>query len=200
MKQIITLILLLAIAKLSAQPIDCEPILEFRHPDPSFTRNEHSQSVQGFTGEKYEFLVPVKAGEQYRFTFFVSAILTRKIDFKIENQYSGQVLLDLPGTTKDNKRNECVLGTYFDELYNKTMYPYFDFNPKTKATYKITVNIAEYKRPKPKYMPEDEEYFEEELEQEKKEKENSKKTVFTPPEEKRTGCITMYIQQRKACY
>ena len=126
MKQTVTLILLLAIIQLNAQPIDCEPILEFRHPDASFVRSEHSQSVQGFTGEKYEFIIPVDAEEQYRFTFFVSAILTRKIDFKIEDLNSGQVLLDLPGTTKDNKRNECVLGTYFDELYNKMMYPYLE--------------------------------------------------------------------------
>ncbi len=200
MRQTITVLMLFAIIKLSAQPIDCAPILEFRHPDPSFTRSEHSQSIQGFTGEKYEFVVPVEVGEQYRFTFFVSAILTREIDFKIEDINSGQVLLDLPGTTKENKKNESVLGTYYDELYGKMIYPYFDFNPKSKTTYKVTVDIAKYKRPAPKYKAVDEEYFAEELKKEKKEKEKNKKTAFTPPEEKRTGCITMYIQKRKAYY
>ena len=182
MKLSITLLLLLACVNLIAQPIDCAPILDFRHPDPSFTRSEHSQSVQGFTGEKYEFLVPVEPGEQYRFTFFVSAILTREIHFKIEDVKSGQVLLDLPGTTKENKRNECVLATYFDELYNKTRYPFFDFNPKATTTYKVTVNIAKYKRPKPQYVAEDAEYFEEEVVIKKEKKQSA------------------YIQQRKACY
>ena len=82
MKQTVTLILLLAIIQLNAQPIDCEPILEFRHPDASFVRSEHSQSIQGFTGEKYEFIIPVDAEEQYRFTFFgpECAINTRSVE------------------------------------------------------------------------------------------------------------------------
>lgn len=206
MKKLALLVLLSISINLMAQPIDCSPILDFRQPDPSFARSEHSQSIQGFTGEKYEFLVPVEQGEQYRFTFFISAILTREIYFKIEDTNSGEVHLDLPGTTKENKRNESVLGAYYDELQNKMIYPFFDFVPEQTGTYKVTIDIAKYKRPAPKYKPEDESgYFDELLENEKKEKkklesEKKRKSSFTPPEEKRTGCITMYIQQRKACY
>ena len=194
MKQIIVLLLLIISGKLSAQSIDCEPLLDYRQPDPSFIRNESSQSVQAFTGDKYQFVVDMEKDEQYRFTFFVSAILTRKIQFKIEDINSGQVLLDLPGTTKNNRKNECVLAPYYDLAYDKMIYPYFDFFPKEAAKYRVTIEIGKYVRPKPKFVAVDKDEFPEE------EPEEAVIKTFKAPEERRTGCITMYIQQRKACY
>jgi len=81
--------------------------------------------------------------------------------------------MDLPGETIDSRKGECVLRAYFDDKQNKLVHPFFDFYPSSSTQLKIIIEVAS-------------------IEQEKSE------SNFNAPETRKKGCITVFVQDRKA--
>ncbi|OQY04780.1 MAG: hypothetical protein B6I20_02405 [Bacteroidetes bacterium 4572_117] len=126
--QFIVLILFLS-TTIFAQSLDCPSNLKMRHPSPPFGFNDLSKSAQCLTGKKYEFLLPLTKGKDYRISFFASPVFNNNIQFRIIDVNSGKKVFDLPGESEANNKGECVLKAYFDNKLNKLVHPYFDFFP-----------------------------------------------------------------------
>jgi len=168
-------ILIIAPIALAAQSLDCPSTLQLRRATPPYAYNDLSKSAQCYTGKKYEFVVPLMKGKEYRFSFYASPIFNNAITFRIIDMNSGQKVLDLPGETASSAKGECVLRDYFDDATNKMVHPYFDFYPNGSTNLKIIIDIAADNAGKP-----------------------STEGVSQTPEEKKKGCVTIFIQDKKS--
>jgi hypothetical protein len=168
-------ILIIVPIVLTAQSLDCPSTLQMRRATPPFVFNDLSKSAQCYTGKKYEFVVPLLKGKDYRISFFASPIFNNKISFRIIDMNSGQKVLDLPGETSSSAKGECVLREYFDEAQNKLIHPFFDFYPSSATTLKVIIDIAAGEGEKP-----------------------ATEGVSQAPEDKKKGCVTIFIQDKKS--
>lgn len=171
------LLLLLAFVPvaLSAQSLDCPSTLKMRRAASPYTFNNLSKSAQCYTGNKYEFMLPLLQGKDYRLTFFASPVFNNNINFRIIDMNSGQKVLDLPGEVVEPAKGNCVLREYLDTETNKMVHPYFDFYPSSSTTLKIIIDVLPVKGEK-----------------------KTENTGFQSPEDKSKGCITVFIQDKKA--
>jgi len=168
-------LLLLIPAGILAQDIDCASRLKMRRPTPPYKYNALSKSAQCFTGKKYEFVVPLTAGKEYRISFYASPVFNNKINFRIIDMNTGQKVLDLPGEVDNyDKKGSCVLRPYTDPETNKSVHPYFPFYPSTSTQLKIIIDIPSIKQS------------------------NDEGGSFNSPEERKRGCVTVFIQDKKA--
>ncbi len=126
----------------NAQSVDCSGKISHYLPSRSFTVNESSKSAVCVTGKKYEFMLSLLKGKDYRISFFASPVFDRKINFRIIDVNSGKKVLDLPGETEDAKRGSCVLVEYYDKDRNAMVHPFFDFLSSAATTLKIIIDIA----------------------------------------------------------
>jgi len=165
-------ILLFAPIAIAAQSLDCPSTLQMRRATPPFTFNDLSKSAQCFTGKKYEFVVPLMKGKEYRISFYASPIFNNNISFRIIDMNSGQKVLELPGETQSSAKGECVLREYFDETTNKMVHPYFDFYPNSSTTLKVIIDIAG-EAPK-----------------------SGTEGGIQTTDEKKRGCVTIFIQDK----
>ncbi len=171
--KLLTLLVLLYSFSVFSQSIDCASKVKSILPSRSFTFNEASKSATCVTGKKYEFMLPLVKGKDYRISFFASSIFNNKINFRIIDTNSGEKVLDLPGMVDDPKKGTCVLGEYLDKIQNRMVHPYFDFHPSASTTLKIIIDIAE------------------------KEQIKTDDGGYDMPKDTDKGCITVYIQDRK---
>jgi hypothetical protein len=167
------LILIIFPLSLSAQNMDCTSTLNLRRPTPPYAFNDLSKSAQCVTGKKYEFMVPLLKGKDYRFTFYASPIFNNQINFRIIDMNSNEKVLDLPGEGTNAAKGQSVLREYYDEDTKKMIHPFFDIIPGSSTTLKIIIDVVS-------------------LEGEAKGEESS----FTAPEERKKGCITVFIQDK----
>jgi len=172
--KLIALLIFIPVA-MNAQSLDCPSKLKLMHPVDPYNFNNLSKSAQCYTGKKYEFMLPLMQGKDYRLTFFASPIFNNDITFRIIDMNSGDKVLDLPGEVEGAEKGTCVLREYFDTDLNKMVHPYFDFHPSSSTTLKIIIDIAST---------------------DKKKKETG--SAFTAPEERQKGCVTVFIQDKKA--
>ncbi len=172
--KLIVILLIVPIA-IVAQSLDCPSTLQMRRATPPFTFNDLSKSAQCFTGKKYEFVVPLMKGKEYRLSFYASPIFNNNITFRIIDMNSGQKVLELPGETQSSAKGECVLREYFDDATNKMIHPFFDFYPNSSTTLKVIIDIAAEEAPKT----------------------GTDNTVQTT-DEKKKGCVTIFIQDKKS--
>lgn len=161
---------------LSAQSLDCPSKLKLMRAKQPYTFNNLSKSAQCFTGKKYEFMLPLIQGKDYRIAFYASPIFNNDINFRIIDMNSGTKVLDLPGETEGGEKGTSVLREYFDAELNKMVHPYFDFHPSSSTTLKIIIDIAST---------------------DKKSTETDE-SAFKAPEERQKGCVTVFIQDKKA--
>jgi len=168
-------ILIIVPVALTSQSLDCPSTLQLRRATPPFAFNDLSKSAQCYTGKKYEFVVPLMKGKEYRLSFFASPIFNNNITFRIIDMNSGQKVLELPGETPSSAKGECVLREYFDDELNKMIHPYFDFYPSSSTSLKVIIDIAADNAGKP-----------------------ATEVVSQTPDEKKKGCITIFIQDKKS--
>lgn len=168
----IILLLLFIPVTIFAQSLDCPSRLKLRQPTPPYKFNDLSKSAQCLTGKKYEFVLTLTKGKEYRISFFASPVFNNDIKFRIIDVNTGEKVLDLPGETEASAKGECVLKSYFDDKQNKLVHPYFPFFVETSTKLKIIIDVAA-------------------AEQEGSE------SNFNAPESRKKGCVTVYIQDRK---
>jgi hypothetical protein len=170
---LIITVLLFTVA-LSAQNMDCPSTLSLRKATPPFAFNDLSKSAQCVSGKKYEFLVPLMKGKDFRFTFFASPIFNNQINFRIIDMNTNEKVLDLPGESSNAVKGASVLREYFDENSKKLVHPYFDFAPNGSTTLKIIIEVLANDADAPA----------------------TDQSSFKAPEEKKKGCITVFIQDK----
>lgn len=170
------LLFILIPAGILAQDLDCPSRLKMRKATPPFKFNSLSKSAQCVTGRKYEFVVPLNAGRDYRISFYASPVFNNNINFRIIDLNTGQKVMDLPGESSNyDQKGTCVLRPYIDPSSGKSVHPYFDFYPASSTQLKIIIDIPSIKQ------------------------ENSENgSNFNAPEERKRGCVTVFIQDKKS--
>jgi hypothetical protein len=174
--KLIIIALLFPVA-LAAQGLDCPSKLASRRVTSPFKFNDLSKSAQCVSGKKYEFMVPLMSGKDYRFTFYADPVFNNQVNFRIFDMSSNKVVLDLPGESADLAKGTCALREYFDNTLRKSVYPYFDIVPTNATTLKIIIDVL---APAPVTGTSD----------------ASDQGSFKAPEEKKKGCITVFIQDK----
>jgi hypothetical protein len=168
------LVLIIFPVAIVAQNMDCPGTLKQRKATPPFSFNDLSKSAQCVTGKKYEFMVPLMKGKDYRFTFYASPIFNNQINFRIIDMNSNEKVLDLPGEATNPAKGQCVLREYFDNNTKTLIYPFFDIFPNNSTTLKIIIDVLEAAQDKPA----------------------DNQSSFKAPDEKKKGCITVFIQDK----
>ncbi len=123
---------------------DCSSFFKYRRPEAPYEYNSQSKSAMCVTGNTYEFILPLTKGKDYRLKFFAAAVYNNKLSFKIIDQSTHEVVLELPGGVgmyEDAKAGTCVLQNYMDEETDKMVHPFFDFFPVTSTTLKIIIDV-----------------------------------------------------------
>jgi hypothetical protein len=175
MKKIkIILVLIIFPVALFAQNMDCPSTLGIRKATPPYSVNDLSKSAQCVSGKKYEFMVPLMKGKDYRFTFYASPIFNNQINFRIIDMNSNEKVLDLPGESTNQAKGSSVLREYYDADAKKTVYPFFDIVPSNSTTLKIIIDVLNSNVPPA----------------------GGDQSSFKAPEEKKKGCITVFIQDK----
>ena len=157
-----------------AQTLDCPGTLKLRRAMPPYKLNDLSKSAACYTGRKYDFLVPLTKGKDYRLSFYASPVFNNNIHFIIIDQNTGERVLDLPGVSETGTPGTSVLQNFYDDGAQKTVHPFFDFHPATSTTLKIIIDVK-----------------------------SSEEGIadagegFSPPEIRQKGCITVFIQDKK---
>ncbi len=103
--------------------------------------NDLSKAATCLTGKTYEFILPLTKGKDYRIQFFAAPVFNNKINFKIFDQSTGQLVMDLPGESASNAEGTCALHDIVDEETFKESHPYFDFFPATSTSIKIVIEV-----------------------------------------------------------
>ncbi len=142
MKKIGVIILILAGMFFSAQAQDCSNYMENRKAEPPYQKNSLSKSALVVSGHKYEFVVPLQKGYDYRIMFFASPVFNNRINFKIIDLNTNEVVLDLPGETEARTKGSCALAPWVNKD-GKEIHPYFDFYPQTSTSIKIVIDVLE---------------------------------------------------------
>lgn len=171
---LISLLIIFPIA-LSAQSLDCPSTLKLRKATAPYKFNDLSKSASCFTGRKYEFMLPLIKGKDYRLSFYASPIFNNNINFRIIDMNSGEKVLDMPGDSEEGTKGTAVLRDYFDAKLNKMMHPYFDFFPTSSTTLKIIIDIPSDAKSS-----------------------TTSESAFKAPEERKKGCVTVFIQDKKS--
>ncbi len=158
---------------LHAQSLDCSSKIKSLAPNSSFNFNELSKSATCVTGKKYEFVIPLLGGKEYRISFHASSVFNNKINFRIIDENTGEKVLDLPGETEDPRKGSCVLVPYLDNEINRMVHPHFDFVVKQATRLKIIIDIAD-----------------------KRQQTQASSAGYAAPKDTNRGCITVFIQDR----
>jgi hypothetical protein len=170
-KSTILFTLLFVPALLKAQD-GCSSNLDFqkqRVTDP-WSYNDLSKSATCLTGNSYEFIVPLTKGRDYRLMFYAAPVFNNKMSFKIIDQSSQKIILELPGESFTNNEGTCVLHDIFNADSGKMFHPYFDFFPTSSTNLKVVIDI--------KGLPAET---------------DAKNPNYKLPEKKERGCVTVIV-------
>ena len=170
----LAILILLIPLWVSAQSLNCPSTLNMRVATSPFKFNNLSKSAQCLTGKKYEFVLTLNQGKDYRLSFFASPIFNNDIKFKVIDLNTNNVVLDLKGQpleTEENVKGVYALKAYFDDKKGKEIHPYFDIFLTSTTQLKIMIDVASL---------------------------NKKSENVNAYEERKRGCITVFIQDRKA--
>jgi len=136
----ITILILLIPLWVSAQSLNCPSTLKMRTATAPFKFNNLSKSAQCYTGKKYDFILTLTEGKEYRFSFFASAVFNSNIRFKLIDMNTDRIIIDIPGETLDNKKGTVALKPYYDR--KRLVHPYFDIIPETTTKLKVMIDVA----------------------------------------------------------
>lgn len=167
----LALLFTFSITNIFSQDFDCLTKLKIRQAKAPYKINDLSKSAICKTGEKYEYNIDLQKNKDYRLTFFASSVFNNRINFKIYNKKTGEMIMNLPGISIDNIQG-CALEAYFDKDKNRMVHPFFDFSPNIDTQLEIII----------------------EVESDKSSYEFDAKSLIASNEKK--GCITVFVQSK----
>ena len=116
---------------------DCGNFLTYYVPVRPFKYDSQSKSAACEAGKEYKFIVSLQKGKEYRISFYASPSFNNQMNFKILDENTGEIIVDLPGQGEEGEKS--VLKPYFNG--EKEEYPYFYFVPENSTKLKITIDI-----------------------------------------------------------
>ncbi|MBR4266974.1 MAG: hypothetical protein IKQ46_13055 [Bacteroidales bacterium] len=135
----------LMVAPSTAKAQNCADFLNFYKAETPWRYNTASKSATCFTGKKYEFVLPLTKGNEYRIKFFASPSFNNAVQVKIVDLNSNQTVIDLPGAVDgEAKKGNTCLQDYMDPKTNRATHPYFDFIPSSSTSIKIMIEIKDH--------------------------------------------------------
>jgi hypothetical protein len=148
LKNIILGLAMSAILPAAVQAQNCADFLNFRKAEKPWRYNTASKSATCFSGKKYEFVLPLAKGNEYRIQFFASPVFNNDVQVKIVDLNSNQVVIDLPGQLPEGspepKKGQTCLQDYREKETSTSMtHPFFDFAPAQPTSLKIMIEIKE---------------------------------------------------------
>lgn len=191
MKAINKIILGLAIAAMmpiASEAQNCASFLSNRKPEMHYRFNNASKSATVWSGKKYEFVLPLTSGNEYRIRFFAAPVFNNDIQVKIVDLNTGETVIDLPGAVETPKKGATCLQDYVDSKTNKLVHPFFDFAPQQSTSLKIMIEMKDHM-----------EYVEEPiLDDDGFPTGETKKTAVVPEGgiEQVKGCFTVYVADK----
>lgn len=148
LKNIILGLAISAMLPLASAAQNCTEFLNFMKPESPWRYNTASKSATCFSAKKYEFVLPLSKGNEYRIKFFASPVFNNDVQVKIVDLNSNQTLYDLPGRkpegTTTPKKGETCLQDFEDPKTHKMVHPYFDFIPSQSTSLKIMIEVKEH--------------------------------------------------------
>ncbi|MEN8119458.1 MAG: hypothetical protein ABFS35_03890 [Bacteroidota bacterium] len=159
-----------------AQSMDCGSILKYRKASYPFVYNNLSKSAVCTSGKTYEFIVPLESGNEYRLSFFASSVFNHHINFRVIDLNTNEQVLNLPGESENDEICNCALRDYFHSKLNKLVHPYYDFIPTNSTNIKIIIDIPSIDGKKP----------------------INNSSIYQGSIDKISGCVTIFIQDKKA--
>lgn len=179
----------------AVQAQNCADFLNFRKASKPWRYNTASKSATCSSGKKYEFVLPLAKGNEYRIQFFASPVFNNEVQVKIVDLNSNQAVIDLPGALPEGspepKKGQTCLQDYREKETDQTLvHPYFDFAPAQPTSLKIIIEIKEHNNvvmvPQSGYDDEGN-WYEKQV---PVEKEGGNETV--------KGCFTVYVIDKPA--
>ncbi|RLD77403.1 MAG: hypothetical protein DRJ10_11990 [Bacteroidetes bacterium] len=158
-----------------AQSMDCASLLSYRKASHPYKFSNLSKSAICTTGKTYEFIVPLESGNEYRLSFFASSVFNHQIDFRIIDLNTNELILNLTGDSEMATDQSNALRDYFNDKINKLVHPHYDFIPANSTNLKIIIDIPNLDGSKP-----------------------LKSSIYQSNLDEVKGCITIYIQDKKA--
>ena len=202
MKNIIKILLVVLAALpmgLQAQST-CADQMKLRKPTQPYRYNSASKSAMCQTGRKYEFVLPITKGLEYRIQFFASTVFNNNVDVKIIDMSTGEVVINVPGRFDESKEvkfnQQTALQDYFDEKKNKYFHPYFDFAPVSSTSLKIMLDVKEVEVPQDQVQGYS--YGDDYESQPRQNQTSTADEGYAVPVEKIKGCITVYVTDKES--
>ena len=177
----------------------CSDQLKMRKPMAPYRYNTASKSAMCQTGRKYEFVLPITKGMDYRIQFFASTVFNNNIDVKIIDMSTGEVVVNVPGKLDNDEPKspqQTALQEYMDLKKNRFIHPFFDFTPVSSTSLKIMLDVKEVEKPKEQVQ----EYTYDDYDYEQPRQSTQQPTQeegYAVPLEKLKGCISVYIIDRE---
>jgi hypothetical protein len=120
---------------------NCASFITYQTPAYPYKYNGQSKSATCESGKTYKFIVALLQGKDYKLSFYCSSIFDNKINFKIIDESSSKVLIDLPGESdKDDKTGSVLVAPFF--LDKPSEYPSFDFHPINSLKLQIIIDVT----------------------------------------------------------
>lgn len=149
LKNIILGMAISAMLPIASNAQNCADFLSYRKPVHPWRYNTASKSATCFSGKKYEFVLPLAKGNEYRIQFFASPVFNDEVQVKIVDLNTNQVVIDLPGRMPEEqgepKKGQTVLQDYREkEGSTNLIHPFFDFAPAQPTSLKIMIEVKEH--------------------------------------------------------
>jgi hypothetical protein len=136
-----------ALCSASYAQSSCATFLNMRKAAAPYRYNTASKSATCFSGKKYEFLLPLTKGNEYRLQFFASPVFNNEVQVKIVDMNTSETIIDLPGHVENGmepKKGNTILQDYMDSKTNKLVHPFFDIVPQQSTSLKIMIEIKDH--------------------------------------------------------
>lgn len=133
-----------AMLPIASEAQNCAGFLSNRKPENPYRYNTASKSATVWSGKKYEFVLPLTAGNEYRIRFYAASVFNNDLQIKIVDLNSGETVVDLPGMVDEPKKGKTCLQDYMDQKTNKLVHPYFDFAPQQATSLKIMIDVKDH--------------------------------------------------------
>ncbi len=188
LKKIILGLAMAAMLPIASEAQNCANFFNNRKPEAPYRYNTASKSATVWSGKKYEFVLPLTAGNEYRVRFYAASVFNNDLQIKIVDLNSGETVVDLPGAVEEPKKGNTCLQDYMDTKTNKLIHPYFDFAPQQATSIKIMIDVKDHM-----------EYVEEPiLDEDGYPTGEMKKTAVIPEGgiEQVKGCFTVYVSDK----
>lgn len=140
----IILILVVSLLPIFGFGQNCASFISYNTPLYPYKYNSQSKSATCQTGRTYKFIVTLLKGKEYKLSFYASSVFDNKINFKIIDETSGEVVLERPGETEEISKKGSVLVSPVDlETAIMGDYPSFDFHPVNSMKLQIEIELSE---------------------------------------------------------